>query len=70
MAINFLAKVDQLFGEDLGYFEEHDFKEKTVVAAFGANFGNLWAVFIPSSGHTDYKLATFSTGKMLRWKGI
>ena len=37
-----------------------------VVATFGANFGNLWAVFILSSGHTDYKLATFSTGKMLR----
>ena len=35
----------QKFGEVWDYFEQHNFKVKTAVAAFGADFGHFWAIF-------------------------
>ena len=35
----------QIFGDVLGYFEQHNFKVKTAAAAFEANFGPFSTIF-------------------------
>ena len=41
LTTNVLTKVAQIFGSVLGYFEQHNFKVKTAVAAIRSNFGFL-----------------------------
>ena len=45
----------KIFGDFWGHFEIHHFQVKTAVAAFGATFGNIRTISIPTSGHTGFK---------------
>ena len=51
-AITFIAKVAQIFGKLFGHFENHHFKEKTIVSTFLATFEEIGQLFILQSGHT------------------
>ena len=52
LVTNFHTKVAKIFCNILGNFEKSLIKVKTTVATLYANFGNIWLLFIPTSGHT------------------
>ena len=56
LASKFLTKVAQTINNFFGYFEKPHFYVKIAVATFRATFGNSWAIFTPTSGHTSVYL--------------
>ena len=52
LAINFITKIVQMFGDSWGNFEKHYLFSQPVVATFGQLSGQIWLLFIITSGHT------------------
>ena len=54
LAINFITKVAQMFGDFLGSCEKHCFLKSNLIGYFWGNFWKNLGFFISTSGHTDY----------------
>ena len=54
LATIFHAKVAQIIGDVLGYFEKRHFKVKTAGPLFGQLWETLGLLFILTSGHTAH----------------
>ena len=55
-----------MIGNFLGNFEKSHSYLKTAVATSWVTFGNIWATFTPTSGHTGQELTSWNAWSTLR----